>query len=439
MASAMTDAPANSNGAQRPTTGPTERPAATPAKGPLSGVRVLDFTQFLSGPYGVQMLGDMGAEIIKIESPAGDLSRTVPPHFIRGDSAYFHTINRNKKSIVVDLKNERAPELIRSLMDQCDIVVENFRPGVLSRLGIDRETEMARRPELIWASISGFGQTGPLRDLTAYDMIVQALSGTMSLTGERGGNPVRTGLPIGDLAAGLHAVIGILAALNRRTHEGVGDYVDISMLDCLVSMVDYQATYYLESGQVPGPQGSGHDSIPTYRMFQAGDGRSIVTTANTERMWQAMATVLGHPELIEDPRFTKNADRLRNKEELWAIIEPAFLTRPADEWVELFNEASIPVGTVNDLAGALNQPQVAARNMVVELSDGDGTSVRTVGNPIKLSSVPDDEHSFPPALGENGPAILQSLLGLDEDRVAEMMQNGVVRPPVDVKAPAAAH
>lgn len=415
-----------------------EKSPGTPP-GPLAGVRVLDFTQFLSGPYGVQMLGDLGAEIIKVESPAGDLSRTVPPHFIRGDSAYFHTINRNKKSIVVDLKNENAPELVRSLMDQCDIVMENFRPGVLSRLGIDREVEMERRPELIWASISGFGQTGPLRDLTAYDMIVQALSGTMSLTGERGGAPVRTGLPIGDLAAGLHAVVGVLAALNRRTHEGVGDYVDISMLDCLVSMVDYQATYYLESGEVPGAQGSGHDSIPTYRMFEAGDGRSIVTTANTERMWQAMARVLGHPELIDDPRFVLNPDRLRNKEALWEIIEPAFLTRPADEWVELFNEASIPVGTVNDLAAALNQPQVAARNMVVSLSGDDGSTVRTVGNPIKLASLPEDQNSFPPALGQDGPTILHTLLGLDETQVDALLQNGVVRPPVEDKAPASAH
>jgi CoA:oxalate CoA-transferase len=416
----------------------TAHKTTTGPQGPLTGVRVLDFTQFLSGPYGVQMLGDLGAEIIKVESPSGDLSRTVPPHYVRGDSAYFHTINRNKKSIVVDLKNDRAPELIRSLMDRCDIVVENFRPGVLSRLGIDREAEMARRPELIWASISGFGQTGPLRDLTAYDMIVQALSGTMSLTGEPGGQPVRTGLPIGDLAAGLHAVIGILAALNRRTREGLGDYVDISMLDCLVSMVDYQATYYLESGQVPGPQGSGHDSIPTYRMFQAGDGRSIVTTANTERMWQSMARVLGHPELLDDPRFTKNPDRLRNKEALWAIIEPAFLTRPAAEWVELFNQSSIPVGTVNDLAGALNQPQVAARKMVIEMTDVDGTSVRTVGNPIKLDSLPEDQNTFPPALGQDGPGILQSLLGLDDARIAALLEDGVVRPPAGSKAPAAA-
>jgi crotonobetainyl-CoA:carnitine CoA-transferase CaiB-like acyl-CoA transferase len=401
---------------------------------PLSGVRILDFTQFLSGPYGTQILGDLGAEIIKIESPAGDLSRTVPPHFIRGDSAYFHTINRNKQSIVIDLKNPGAPELVRSLMDKCDVVIENFRPGVLARIGIDREVEQKRRTDLIWCSISGFGQTGPLRDLTAYDMVVQAMSGTMSLTGEPGGNPVRTGLPIGDLAAGLHAVIGILAALHRQKMEGVGDYVDISMMDCLVAMVNYQGTYYLESGQVPGPQGSAHDSIPTYRMFAAGDGRSIATTANTERMWQAMARVLGHPELIEDPRFSKNPDRLRNKEALWEIIEPAFLARSADEWVQLFNEASIPIGTVNNLEAALNQPQIEERNMVIELTDSDGTTVTTLGNPIKLQTVQHETHSFPPALGQDGISILESLLGLSDSEMASMAASGLLGMPAQALA-----
>lgn len=395
--------------------------------GPLRGVRVLDFTQFLSGPYGTQILGDLGAEVIKVEAPAGDLSRTVPPHFIRADSAYYHTINRNKRSIVVDLKNAGAAELLRSLMDECDVVIENFRPGVLKRLGIDREGEQQRRPELIWCSISGFGQTGPLRDLTAYDMIVQALSGTMSLTGSKGGEPVRTGLPIGDLAAGLHAVIGILAALHRRRESGEGEYIDISMLDCLTAMLSYQGTYYLESGAAPGRQGSGHDSIPTYRLFYAKEGGAIVTTANTERMWQAMAKVLGHPELLEDERFTLNADRLRHKEELWDILEPAFLERSAEEWVTLFNEASIPVGIVNDVGAALTHPQTEARNMVIELEDGQGTTVKTLGNPIKLRDFSEEKHSFPPSLGQDGMAVLHDILGYDPERVEELVERGVIR------------
>lgn len=401
----------------------------TPTNGPLAGVKILDFTQFLSGPYGTQILGDMGAEIIKIEAPAGDLSRTVPPHFIREDSAYFHTINRNKQSIVIDMKAAGGAALVRELITTADVVVENFRPGVLTRLGIDRDEELDRNPSLIWASISGFGQTGPDKDLPAYDMIVQALSGSMSLTGERGGHPVRTGLPVGDLAAGLHAAIGILAALHNVKETGQGEFIDISMLDCLVAMLSYQGTYYLESGDVPGLQGSGHDAIPTYRQFTAGDGRDIVTTANTERMWKAMAQVLGHPELLEDPRFTLNRDRLKNKEALWAIIEPAFLTRDAAQWVQLFNEAGIPVGMVNTLDLALSNPQIIHRKMVLELEDGKGASVTTLGNPIKLNRNPRGADTFPPALGEHTSDILRDILHKSSSEIDELLTSGVVVSP----------
>ena len=409
-------------------TNPNTTPT-TPTNGPLAGIKILDFTQFLSGPYGTQILGDMGAEIIKVEAPAGDLSRTVPPHFIREDSAYFHTINRNKQSIVIDMKAPGGTDLVRELISTADVVVENFRPGVLTRLGVDRDTELNRNPSLIWASISGFGQTGPDKDLPAYDMIVQALSGSMSLTGERGGRPVRTGLPVGDLAAGLHAVIGILSALHNVKATGQGEFIDISMLDCLVAMLSYQGTYYLESGDVPGLQGSGHDAIPTYRQFTAGDGRDIVTTANTERMWKAMAQVLGHPELIEDPRFIRNGDRLRNKEALWAIIEPAFLTREAAEWVRLFNEAGIPVGMVNTLDLALSNPQVLHREMVVELQDTQGTAVKTLGNPIKLDRNPRSADTFPPALGEHTSEILRDVLNKSSSEIDDLLATGVVVAP----------
>lgn len=402
---------------------------ATPTAGPLAGVKILDFTQFLAGPHGTQILGDMGADIIKIETPAGDLSRSVPPHFIRGDSAYFHTINRNKRSVVIDMKAPGGSEIVRELIATADVIVENFRPGVLSRLGIDREQEMSRNPALIWASISGFGQTGPDRDLPAYDMIVQALSGTMSMTGERGGHPVRTGIPVGDIAAGLHATIGILAALHNVRESGRGEYIDISMLDCLISMLSYQGTYYLESGDVPGTQGSGHDAIPTYRQFTAGDGRDIVTTANTERMWQSMAKVLGHPELLDDPRFTLNGDRLRHREELWDILEPAFRTRDAAEWVELFREAGIPVGMVNSLDLALTSPQVQHRDMVVELHDAQGSSVRTLGNPIKLSRNPRSSDLFPPALGEHTGDVLRDVLNKSSSEIDDLLAAGVVQAP----------
>lgn len=397
--------------------------------GPLAGVRVLDFTQFLSGPYGTQILGDLGADVIKIEAPEGDLSRTVAPNFVRGDSVYFHTINRNKRSIVLDLKREGAVEVVQALLEGSDIVIENFRPGVLARLGIDRVAERAKRPDLIWCSITGFGQDGPARDLPAYDMVVQAISGAMSLTGEEGGRPLRTGVPVGDLAAGLNAAIGVLAALEKRHRTGEGDFIDISMLDGLVSMLSYQATYYLHSGVLPRPQGTGHDSVPTYRTFAAGDGQDIVTTANTERMWVAMATVLGHPELVDDPRFATNADRLGNKEALWQVIEPAFRAKPAAEWVRLFNEASIPVALVKSVPEALADPQVLHRDMVIELRDADGTAVSVLGNPIKFEESGRAAHRFPPALGADGVEVLRELAGLDEAAIEDLLARGVVHAP----------
>ncbi|OJW02528.1 MAG: carnitine dehydratase [Microbacterium sp. 67-17] len=400
--------------------------------GPLAGIRVLDFTQFLAGPHGTQVLGDLGADIIKIEAPVGDSSRIVPPHYVRGDSLYFHTINRNKRSVAVDMKAAGAVEVLRELIDKSDVVVENFRPGVLARLGIDREIERARRPELVWCSISGFGQDGPGAGLPAYDMIVQALSGTMSLTGEPGGSPVRTGNPIGDIAAGLHAVIGIEAALLRRKATGLGDFVDISMLDCLIALLSYQGTYYLQSGVIPGPQGARHDAIPTYRLFAARNGTSLVTTANTERMWQSMAKVLGLEELIEDERFLTNPDRLRNKEALWGYLEPAFLAREAVEWVELFNENGIPVATVNNLEQALTHPQVLHREMVIQL-EGEGESVRTLGNPVKLQDSARTENSFPQAVGAAGPEVLAEVLGYDAERIAQLIAAGVIA--TEKKAP----
>lgn len=395
--------------------------------GPLAGIKILDFTQFLSGPYGTQILGDLGAEVIKIESPAGDLSRSVAPNFVRGDSVYFHTINRNKRSLGLDLKAEGAMDLVRSLLDQSDIVIENFRPGVLDRLGLSRHDEMKRNPALIWCSITGFGQDGPSHNLPAYDMVVQAVSGAMSLTGEEGGRPLRAGVPVGDLAAGLNAVIGVLAALENRRSTGFGDYVDVSMLDCLISMLNYQASYYLHSGTLPRPQGTGHDSVPTYRTFVCGDGQDVVTTANTERMWVDMATVLGHEELVADPRFATNTDRLNNKEELWAVIEPAFLAHPAGEWVRRFNELSIPAALVKSVPEALVDPQVLHREMVVRLDDGQGSSVRVPGNPIKFESAVREGYIFPPRLGADGSDVLRAA-GLDDAAIDQLVDAGIVVP-----------
>ncbi len=397
--------------------------------GPLAGVRVLDLTQFLAGPFATQILGDLGAEVIKLEAPSGDWSRSLPPHFIGPDSAYYLSVNRNKKSVVADLKSADGLALVKRLAGASDIVMENFRPGVLARLGLVYEELAAEHEGLIWCSISGFGQDGPDRDRPAYDMIVQALSGGMSMTGEPGEPAVRAGIPIGDLCAGMYGTIGVLAALEARQRTGKGRLVDIAMLDCQVAMLCYQAAYFLHSGSEPGRQGRGHASIPTYRSFDAGNDTELVITANTERMWRALCGVLGREELAEDPRFATNDDRYANRFELWPLLEGAFREKDADAWVPLLLETGIPVGRVNTLGAAFSNPQIAHRSMVLDLTARDGRRVRVAGNPIKFA---DDEPSptgFPPLLGENTRDVLAGVLGLAEEEIETALAAGIVGEP----------
>jgi crotonobetainyl-CoA:carnitine CoA-transferase CaiB-like acyl-CoA transferase len=395
--------------------------------GPLSGVRVLDLTQFLSGPFGTQILGDLGAEIIKIEPPAGELSRGVPPHFVEGDSAYYLAVNRNKKSVVIDLKTERGAELVRELAAHSDVLVENNRPGVMERLGLGQAELRARNPRLVYCSISGFGQTGPDRDLPAYDMIVQAMSGGMSLTGEPGRAPVRAGIPIGDLAAGMYGVMGVLAALVERQTTGEGRFVDVSMLDAQIAMLCYQGAYYLLSGEVPEPQGRGHDSIPTYRSFECGDGVSLVVTANTERMWADLCKAVGLSHLVHDPRFKDPAERLANKAALWEILEARFRSESAQSWLDSLNSASIPAALVKTVDKALGASQVAHRDMLVELRSRAGSHVRVPGNPIKFDLSGTGGATYPPHLGEHTNVVLGEYIGLNTDELRTLQNQGVVR------------
>lgn len=394
---------------------------------PLSGIRVLDLTQFLSGPYCSQILADLGAEVIKVEAPQGDLARYIPPHFVDDDSAYYLSINRSKRSVVADMKSPEGLEIVRRLVLASDVVVENFRPGVLDRLGLSARALRQEKPALVWCSISGFGQDGPYRDKPAYDMIVQALSGGMSLTGEPGRAAVRAGIPIGDLAAGLYAVVAILAALVRRTNAHRGDAIDISMLDCQAAMLCYQATYYLQSGTVPSRQGSGHDSIATYRGFACGEGTELVITANTERMWQWLCRVLGMAELAADPRFLTNRERHAHRDALWALLEPAFLRRPAMEWVVLLEAESIPVAVVNTLDRVMSDPQIRHRGMVTELSAPDGRAVRVMGNPLVFGEAARPEEQFPPTLGEHTADVLAAVLGLSPQEIAELARKGAIQ------------
>lgn len=392
----------------------------------LSGVRILDLTQVLSGPFCTQMLADLGADVIKIEGPHGDIARSMPPHFVGNDSAYYLAINRNKRSIIVDMKTAAGLDIVRRFALASDIVIENFRPGVCERLGLSVAALRADKPSLIWCSISGFGQSGPYRDKPAYDIIVQALSGGMSLTGARAGPSVRAGIPIADLAGGMYAATAVLAALHRRSVTGHGEVIDISLLDCQVAMLCYQAAFYLHSGQVPGRQGCEHDSIATYGTVKAKDGVEVVIAALTERMWEALCRVLGCEELIGDPRFATAGDRLANRTQLWPILERLFLTCTADEWMRRLDEVGVPVGVVNTLDRVITDPQINHRGMVIELTSEDGRRARVMGNPLFLQESRGEKHSFPPAQGEHTTDVLSEVLGLARDEIAALIKAGAV-------------
>lgn len=384
----------------------------TPLDAPLVGLRVLDLTTFLSGPYATQILADLGADIVKIEPPGGDSSRHIPPYFVDGDSAYFHSVNRNKRSVVADLKTASDLALVRGLAEVADVVIENYRPGTLARLGLDYAEVAAANPAVVWCSISGFGQDGPYRDRPAYDMIVQALSGGMSLTGLPGGPPVRSGIPLGDLAAGMFAAIGTLASLRQRADTGRGRRLDISMLDCQISMLSYQGVYHLLAGAMPGRQGRAHDSIPTYRGFTAADGVDIMITANTERMWRDLCRVLEATRLLDDPRFVDGTARQANRGELEPVLEYAFRARTAVEWLPLLHAAGIPAAPVNTVADALDDQHVRHRRMVRDVEGDNGRPrLRLLGNPVKFSdSGPEHPFRLPPRLGQDRQQVIDDWL-----------------------------
>jgi crotonobetainyl-CoA:carnitine CoA-transferase CaiB-like acyl-CoA transferase len=383
----------------------------------LKGYKVLDLTTFLSGPFCTQVLADLGADVVKIESPAGDSSRHIPPHFVGEDSAYFLANNRNKRSVAVDLKSKEGQALVLDLIAKADVVVDNYRPGVLQRLNIDPAKICAAHPALIWASISGFGQNGPWKDRPAYDMIVQAESGVMSLTGEPDRPSVRLGIPAGDTVAGLYATIAINAALANRERSGLGQMIDVSMLDCQLAMLSYQSAYALIAGVTPGPQGARHDSIPTYRSFVARDGRQVVITANTTRMWEGLCAALDMPDLATDPRFVSGRLRLENKDALWGILEPAFLARDAKDWVGILEDADVPVALIKSVPEALDDARTYGRGMITQIENGTAPAIDVVGNPIKFAGHAAPVDRYPPTLGGD----LQSVLAdwLNDDVNAE--------------------
>ena len=392
--------------------------------GLLSDVVVLDLSRVLAGPYGTQLLADMGARVIKIEPPGGDSTRTSPPHYVGDTSAYFLGINRGKESVVLDLKEPRGRDLLLRLAAKSDVVIENFRPGVMERLGIGFDELTRVNPRIVLCSISGFGQDGPYRDRPAYDVTVQAISGGMSLTGEEGGRPVLSGIAVGDVGSGMFAAIGALAGLNKARSSGRGMHVDVSMLDGQVSMLAYQAVFYLSSGEVPGPRGTGHPSFPVAQSFTCLDGRDVHVSAIAEQMWPKLCSAIDREDLLSDRRFATMRDRRANKADLLGLLAEVFKSRPSGSWLELLNAHGVPTAPVNTLDQVMVDPQVQHRQMVVDL-DYDGRPFQAIGNPIKVVGQA-QTYTSPPRLGQDTAAVLQELLELSPAQIADLADASVI-------------
>lgn len=395
----------------------------------LQHITVIDLTHMLSGPYGAMLLSDMGARTIKVEPPGRgegtrELLRDDPQYSRGGDGAYFLTLNRNKQSVAIDLKHEAGRAVFLDLVRQADVVIDNFSPGVTQRLGIDPEALAAVNPAIVTCSITGFGETGPDVNRPAFDQVVQAMGGGMSITGLPDGPPVRSGIPIGDLGGGLFGALGVLAALQARSVSGKGRHVDISMLDCQISMLNYMATMYFMSGEVPGRIGNSHFVHVPYNTFATADGYLIIACIG-DAFYQRLSQMLGRPEL-QNPAWQKQAGRLPAKNEIEAIVAEEMQRLSTAEWLQRLREARVPCGPVNDFAAALSDPQVLARNMVRATPLPTGEQLPMPGNPVKFSNHPEPPPSPAPKLGEHTDAVLSSLPGYDADRLAQLRAQGAI-------------
>jgi CoA:oxalate CoA-transferase len=392
----------------------------------LKDVKVLDLTHFLAGPFGGMVLADMGASVLKVEQLVGDSVRKSPPYFFEGDSAYFLAINRNKDSIALDLRTPEGQEVLRRLVLRSDVVLDNLRAPQRAALGLSYENLERINPRIVSCSITGFGSDGPYSDRPAYDIIVEALGGIMSVTGPVGGPSVRAGVPIGDIVAGLYAAIGTLAGLESRRATGHGTHIDISMLDCQVSLLSYLAQYYLTGGLVATHQGKAHVSIPTYNTFATKDSREIVIAANTEGMWKALCQVLGREDLIDDERFIGNVARLAHRDDLVPLLQEEISRRPAEELYEALVAAGVPAAPINPIDVVLTDPQVRHRNMVVTSPHRNGGEFVTLGSPVKSEQSPGEDFRSPPGLGGQSQSVL-SELGYTQAEIEDLARAGVVK------------
>jgi CoA:oxalate CoA-transferase len=391
----------------------------------LEGIRVIDLTTFMSGPFASMILGDLGAEIIKMEQPeGGDASRHVPPYFHKGESLYYLSLNRNKRSLTVNLATDEGREIFYELVKKADIVIDNFRPGVLTNLGAGYDRLREINPGIICCSISAFGPEGPYGSRPAYDLIIQALSGAMSMTGEEGRGPMRLGVPMGDLAGSMWAVVGILAALYHRKMTGQGQLVDISLLDSLVSFITYPALYYSYGGEVAKPLGSGHQAIVPFQVFKTKD-YYLAVACPREKFWALLCEALKVSELISDPRFLTMGDRLKNKEELYEILNPLFSRKTNAEWEEILVNAGVPCAPVNTIDKVFVDPAIRHRGMVIS-TDHLGEKLESFGNPIRMSETPIREYHSAPRLGADTRELLEEILEYGPEEVERLKKKEVI-------------
>ncbi len=393
--------------------------------GPLQDIRVLDMTWALAGPFCTMLLADLGAEVVKVENPqGGDPSRKNFP-FIDGISSYFLSINRGKKSITVNLQHPKGQEIILSLAQKCDILVENFRPGVMDRLGLGYAAIAKVNPKIIYASCSGFGQTSPYAHRPAYDVIVQGMGGTLSITGEEGRPPVRVGFSIGDLGGGIFTALGILAALHERERSGQGQWIDVAMLDCQLAFLENAFARFLATGEVPQRIGTRHPVLTPFQAFPTQDGYLVVAVARQD-WWEKFCQLLNLPELLNDERFKTNIDRTKNHKALEEILTPIIKSRPTAEWVAEMEKLDIACGPVNTIPQIANDPHTAARAMITQVYHPKAGMLKVVNSPIKLSRTPLKLEKASPELGEHTEEILTGLLGFSPVEISNLKAENVV-------------
>ncbi|MBM3343811.1 MAG: CoA transferase [Betaproteobacteria bacterium] len=393
---------------------------------PLTGVRILELGQIIAGTYGSQVLTDLGAEVIKIETPEGDLGRipSVAPY--KGVSALFLTFNRNKKSIVINLKSDEGRELFYQLVKHSDVVIDNFRAGVLERLKVDYATLSQINPRIIQCSVTGFGSDGAYKGFPALDLVIQAIGGHLSITGEPGRPPARVGIPLADLSGGIFSCEAILAALYQREKTGNGCRVETSMFDGMLNLLSYMATHYLSTGEVPKPQGTAHEFTVPWQAFAAQDGYLVIATRQ-ENFWKKLCVVLEHPELADDARFATNPQRLEHRAVLVPILENLLKQKTVKAWLDKLYAAEVPAAPVNDLAGAFTEPPVAEREMIVEYEHPQVGRVRLPGNPIKFDGMGKTLSRPAPLLGEHTDAVLRELLKLPPAAIAQLHEQGIIK------------